>query len=831
MGDLIPLEIRDFDLILDMDWLSTHRAKGYPAYLAHVIDILREELKLENVPVVSEFPDVFPDELPRLLPDREFEFTIDLLLGTTSISIPPYRMAPTVLKELKVQLKELVDKGLIRPSMFPCGAPILFVKKKDGTLRLCIDYRQLNRMTIKNKYPLPRIDDLFDQLQGAIVFSKVDLRVFHPYLDKFVIVFIDDILVYSEDNDEHANHLRIVLQTLRERQLYAKFSKCEFWLQEVVFLGHVVSRSGIYVDSKKIKAILQWEQPKTVTKIHSFLRLAGYYQRFVQGFSLIPVPLTRLTHNGVKFEWDDVCENRFQELKNRLTSTPVLTLSVSGKGFVVYSDASKLGLGCVLMQDEKVIAYASRPLKKHEANYPTHDLELAVVVFVLKSGGITCMANVVADALSRKSSSSLAALQSCYFSALLEMKSLEVQLRNGEDGSLLASFIVRPSLLNQIKDIQRSDDELRKEIQKLIDEGVSEFRLREDNILMFRDRVCVPKGNQLRQAIMEEAHSSAYALHPESTKMYRTIRENYWWPGMKRDIAEFVAKCLVCQQVKAEHQRPVGTLQSLPVPEWKWEHTDGQSERTIQIMEDMLRACVMDFLGSWDRHLPLVEFAYNNSFQSSISMAPYEALYGKKCRTPLCWDEVGEKKLCSVELIELTNDKIKVIRERLKVAQDRQKSYADKRRKDLEFKIDDRVFLKVSPWKGVIRFAKRGKLNPRYIGPFRIIERIGPVAYRLELPPELDRIHNVFHVSMLKKYVPDPSHILEAPLIELHDDLKFEVQPVSILDRKDRVLRNKSISMVKVLWKSARMEEMTWEVEHQMRNQYPHLFVETGAKS
>ncbi|WRX10270.1 Reverse transcriptase domain - like 10 [Theobroma cacao] len=252
--------------------------KGYLAYLAHVNDISREEPKLENVPIVSEFPDVFLDKLPRLPPDREFEFTIDLLSGTAPISIPPYRMASIELKELKVQLKELVDKGFIRPSTSLWGAPILFVKKKNGTLRLCIDYRQLNKMTIKNKYPLPRIDDLFDQLHGATVFSKVDLRsgVFHHYLDKFVIVFIDDILVYSRDNDEHATHLRIVVQTLRERQLYAKFSKCEFWLQEVVFLGHVVSGARIYVDPKKIEAILQWEQPKTVTEIRSFLGLAGY---------------------------------------------------------------------------------------------------------------------------------------------------------------------------------------------------------------------------------------------------------------------------------------------------------------------------------------------------------------------------------------------------------------------------------------------------------------------------------------------------------------------------------------------------------------------------
>ncbi|WRX27657.1 Reverse transcriptase [Theobroma cacao] len=383
--------------------------KGYSAYLAHLIDISREEPKLENVPVVSDFSDVFLDELSRLSPDRELEFTIDLFSGTAPISIPPYRMVLAELKELKVQLKELVDKGFIRPSTSSCGALVLFAKKKDGTLRLCIDYRQLNKMTIKNKYPLPRIDDLFDQLQGATMFSKVDLRsgVFHLYLDKFAIVFIDDILVYSRDNYEHAAHLP---------------------------------------------------------------------------------PLTRLTRKGVKFVWDDVCENRFQELKNRLTSTPVLTLLVSGKGFVVYSDASKLGLGCVLMQDEKVIAYASRQLKKHDANYPTHDLELAAVVFALKIWrhyfyGEHCRiftdhkslkylltqkelnlrqrrwlelikdydlvidyhpgkANVVADALSRKSSSSLPALQSCYFPALLEMKSLGVQLRNGEDGSLLASFIV-----------------------------------------------------------------------------------------------------------------------------------------------------------------------------------------------------------------------------------------------------------------------------------------------------------------------------------------------------------------------------------------------------
>ena len=206
-----------------------------------------------------------------------------------------------------------------------------------------------------------------------------------------------------------------------------------------------------------------------------------------------------------------------------------------------------------------------------------------------------------------------------------------------------------------------------------------------------------------------------------------------------------------------------------------------------------------------------MEFASNNSYPASIGMAPYETLYGRKCRTPVCWDEVGERKLVGPEIVQMTCDKIKVIRDRLKIAQDRQKSYADNRRRDLEFEVGDMVFLRISPWKGVLRFGKRGKLSPRYIGPYRIVERIGEVAYRLELPSDLDRIHDVFHVSMLRKYIPDPSHVLTE-------------QPVQILDRREQVLRNKTIPLVKVLWRSHTVEEATWEHEEQMKRHYPHLF-------
>src|SRR3989442_11297372 len=291
--------------------------RGCEAYLAHVVDTREQSGRVEGIPVVREFPDVFPEELPGLPPDRGVEMTIEVVPGMAPISVTPYRMAPLELEELKKQLQELLDKGFIRPSVSPWGAPVLFVKKKDGTMRMCIDYRRMNQATVKNKYPLPRMDDLFDQLQGAKVFSKIDLRsgyhqlkiakedipktafrtryghyeflvmpfgltnapavfmalmnkIFQPYLDQFVIVFIDNILVYSENSELHEKHLRTFLQILRERRLYAKLSKCEFWLDHVMFLRHVISANGIEVDSKKIEAVHKWAPPQRITDIKVF---------------------------------------------------------------------------------------------------------------------------------------------------------------------------------------------------------------------------------------------------------------------------------------------------------------------------------------------------------------------------------------------------------------------------------------------------------------------------------------------------------------------------------------------------------------------------------
>ncbi|KAJ9556297.1 hypothetical protein OSB04_010911 [Centaurea solstitialis] len=575
-----------------------------------------------------------------------------------------------------------------------------------------------------------------------------------------------DILIYSRDKEEHVQHLRLILELLKAEKLYAKFSNCEFWIREVHFLGHVANKEGIHVDPAKIEAIKNWEAPKTPTEIRQFLALAGYYRRFIANFSKIAQPLTTLTHKDKKFVWGEKQEEAFQLLKHKLCNAPILALLEGTDNFVVYCDASHQGLGCVLMQKDKVIAYASRQQKIHEKNYTAHDLELGAVIKYHPG-----KANVVADALDRKER-------------------------------------VKPS---------------RARAMGMLVPTKKDFEVRSDGIRYFKDRVWTPKNDHLRTSIMDEAHQTKYSVHPGADKMYKGLKEHYWWLGMKKDIALYVSKCMTRARDKAEHQKPYGLLQQPEIPEWKWEQismdfvtklpktkkghdsiwvivdrltksahylpiredfsidrlaqlyvneivmrhgvpisiisdrdsrftlrfwqslqtamgtridlstsyhlqTDGQTERTIQTLEDMLRACVMEFGGSWDDHLPLVEFSYNNSYHTSIQRAPYEALYGRKCRSPLSWLEVGERQLTRPDIVQETTDMIKMIQEKLKAARDRQKSYADNRRKPLEFQVGDKVLLKVSPWKGLLRFGKKGKLSPRFIGPFEILDRIGPVA-------------------------------------------------------------------------------------------------------
>ncbi|GJU76534.1 reverse transcriptase domain-containing protein [Tanacetum coccineum] len=934
--NLIPLGHGSFDVIVGMDWLSQHKAvivchdkvveipvengKILRVHGERAVGITKalksakeEEPKLNDISVVREFEDVFPEDLSGLPPQRQVEFRIDLVPRATPIAKSPYRLAPSEMQELSGQLQELQDK-------------------------------ELNKLTVKNRYPLPRIDDLFDQLQGSRFFSKIDLqsgyhqlrvheddipkttfrtryghfkftvmpfgltnapavfmdlmnRVCKPYLDKFVIVFIDDILIYSKTKEDHEVHLGLVLELLRKEKLYAKFSKYP----------------------SKIEAVKNWRTPTTPSEIRSFLGLAGYYRQFIANFSKIAKPLTSLTQKNQKYVWGVEQEEAFQTLKNNLCDAPILTLPDGVEDFVVYCDASNQGLGCILMQRGKVIAYASRQLKTHEKNYTTHDLELGAVVFALKTWRHYLYGTKSFIYTDHKS-----------LQHIFDQKELNMRQRRWIElfSDYECEIRYHPGKANVVADVLSRKERLKprhvRAMAMTVQIGMREriqMEKKEGKSLYFMDRIWVPLIRDVRTIIMDEAHKTKYSVHPGADKMYYDLRDRYWWPGMKRDIATYVSKCLTCSKVKAEHQRPSGLLQQPEIPEWKWDNitmdfitklprsksrndmiwvivdrltksahflairedysterlakiyvdeivarhgvpvsiisdrdgrftsrcwqtmqkalgtrldmsttyhpqTDGQSEHTIQTLEDMLRACVTDFGGSWDVHLPLAEFSYNNSYHSSIKCAPFEALYGRKCRSPVLWAEIGESSLIGPELIQETTDKVVLIKEKLKAARDRQKSYADNRRKPLEFEVGDRVMLKVSPWKGVIRFGKKGKLAPRYVGPFEILERIGLVAYRLRLPEELSGVHDTFHVSNLKKCLADAS--LHVPLDEIKVDktLRFVEEPVEIMDREVKSLKRSKIALVKVRWNSKRGPEFTWEREDYMKSKYPQLFVD-----
>ncbi|KAF3647574.1 hypothetical protein FXO37_19869 [Capsicum annuum] len=475
--------------------------RGCLSYLAHIRDtsVVLPPF-LDFVRVFCKFMEVFPTNLHSMPSDRYINFIIDVESGTKPISISPYRMAPTKLKELKDQLQELLDKGFIRSSILPWGVPVLFVKRKDGSMRMCIDSRQLNKR-------------------------------------------------------------------LRDEKLYAKFTKCKFWLEFFSFLGHVVTKKGIMIDPTKVAVVRDWFRPTLPAEIQSFVGLARYYRCFIEDFSSIAAHLTKLTQKKIPFS----------------------------------------GL-----------------------------------------------------------------------------------------------MLVRSSLMEQIR-AHRFDDA-----------GLRSIR---DNVL----------DGEAKEASLDS------------------------------------------EEVKDTHMRPGGLLQRLSIPEWKWERITmdfvtsfprTSHKSTIQVLEDMLRVCLMDLGGQWKQYLDLAEFVYTNSYHSSIDMAPFEALYGRCCHSPVGWFDVSEVRPRGTDLLCESLDRVQIIQDRLRAAQRRQKCYADRRLCALRFGVGDHFFLRNSPMKGVMRFGKRGKLSPRYIGPFEILRTVGDVAYELALPPDLSVVHPDFHISMLRCYIPDESQVL-----------------------------------------------------------------------
>ncbi|GKA72960.1 putative reverse transcriptase domain-containing protein [Tanacetum coccineum] len=617
--DLIPFGHRSFDVIIGMNWLSNYKT-----------EIICNE-KVVRIPLpdgkVLRVVGERPEEKARLLmsakaSDKKQEeiVVIELILGATPVAKSPYRLAPSELEELSGQLKELQGKGFIRPSSSTWGAPVLFVKKKDGSFRVCIDYRELTRLTVKNRYPLPRIDDLFDQLQGSQFFSKIDLR-------------------------------------------------------------------------------------------------------FIENFSKIAKSLTILTQKKLFSDYD--YEIRYHPGKE----------------------------------------------------------------------------NVVADARSRKE----------------RVKPKRVRTMN---------MILQSSIKDMILTAQREAVDESAGLQKGLDEMIEQ---RSDGTLYYLDRIWVPLKGDVRTLMMDEAHTSKYSVHPGADKMYYDLRDRYWWPGMKKDIYEYVSKCLTCLKVKAEHQRPSGLLQQPNIPLWKWEgifmdfvtklpRTSSVHDTIWVIIDGLTKSAHFlpmreEYMMDRMARLYLNEIVARHGTRLDLSTVYHPQTDGQSDRTI----QTLEDMLRASKLVQETTKKISQIKDRLKAARDRQKSYADKRRKPLEFSVGHYVLLKVSLWKGVLCFGNKGKLAPRFVGPFEIVKKVGPVAYRLDLHEELNGVHDTFYVSNLKKCLAYP--ILQVPLDEIQVDAKlnFVEEPVEILEREFRKLKRSRIAIIKVQWNSKRSPKFAWECEDQMK--------------
>nr|GEV78129.1 reverse transcriptase domain-containing protein [Tanacetum cinerariifolium] len=655
---LMPIKLGSFDVVIGMEWLSKYHARIiYDEKVVHIpisgetliIRGDRNEKLLEDIPVVREFLEVFPEDLSGLPPVRQVEFQIDLIPGAVPVARAPYRLAPLEMQELSNQLQELADRGFIRLSTSPWGAHVLFVKKKDGSFRMCIDYRELNKLTINNRYPLPRIDDLFDQLQGSSVYSKINLR--------------------------------------------SGYHQLRVWDEDI---------------------------PKT-----DFRTRYEHYEFQVMPFGLTNAPVV------------------FMDLMNHY--------------------------------DCEILYHPGKE-------------------------------NVVANALSKKE----------------RIKPLIVR------ELVMTLHLKLPSQILEAQNKVMKEKNIRDENLRVMDKA---FEVRPDGIRCIKNQSWLPFFGNLRDLIMHESHKSKYSIHPGFEKMYQDLKKLYWWPNMKAIIAKYVGKCLTCSRVKAECQKPSGLLTQPKIPTWKWERLTmdfilavnveslgysirheydissrdrRQSERTIQTLKYMLRACVIDFGKGCEIHLPLVEFSYNNSYHASIKAAPIEALYGRKCRSPVCWAKVRDVQLTRPKIIHETTEKIVQIRQRLQATRGWQRSYANLRRKPLEFQVGDRVMLKVLPWKGVSRFVKREKLNPKYVRPFKILNRIGPVAYKLEFPKELKNVHNTLHVSNLKKCLSDESLVILMKELWLDDKLNFVEEPIEIINQEVKQLRQSRIPIVKVRWNSKR---------------------------
>ncbi|KAE8689123.1 hypothetical protein F3Y22_tig00110943pilonHSYRG00133 [Hibiscus syriacus] len=728
--------------------------KEEPTFVASLVGIkptMTEEVPTEVGQVLVEFRDVMPTELAKHLPPkREVEYKIELVEN------------------------DLLDAGYIRPSKSPSGAPVLFQRKHDGSLRMCIDYRALNKLTVKNKYSIPLIADLFDQLGGAssyeflvmpfsltnapVTFCTLMNKVLQPFLDHFVVVYLDDIIVYSKTLEEHIEHFRRVFQVLRENDLYVKEEKCSFAQKEVPFLGHIVGGGKLQMDKDKIQAIDEWKPPTKVTELRAFLGLANYYRQFVKGYSKIATPLTELLKKDKAWEWDTKCQDAFEKLKEAMVNEPVLVFPDYTKPFVVYTDASDVAIGGVLMQE-------GHP-KKLSPKQACWQEFLAEFDFSLeyKPGKVNC----VADGLRRR----------------------------------YAIETVEGTLLERIKEGLPHDFVAERIIDGAKEGRTREFWLEGDLLYHRGHRLFVPRYGKLRKELMKECHDSKWVGHPGVDRTLALLSKQYYWPHIAEDVQAYVKTCLVCQQDKIEAKKPAGLLQPLPIPERPWESismdfiiglpkTDGLSSIMV----------VVDRFSKYATFIPASKVC--PAVEATRLFLKHVVKYWGMLKTIISDRDTRFTGRFWTELFKLMGSSLN-----FSTAVHPQ---TDGQTEDVNFEFGDLVLAKLA---NVLRHVDVHKgLVRRYEGPFRIVKRVGTMAYKLELPRTI-RAYPVIHVSLLKPYhqdTEDPdrgkSHRAPVGVAVSYDKEIQDIQAERVIRRPGHHPRHEYF----VLWEEQPKCEGSWK--------------------
>nr|AAL82656.1 retrotransposon protein, putative, unclassified [Oryza sativa Japonica Group]AAM18147.1 Putative gag-pol polyprotein [Oryza sativa Japonica Group] len=966
-GEEFATDVYDFTVLTMSFWhrVTLHGLPGHqrPRALACAPAALLDSL-------LEEFADVFtePTGLP---PARDRSHRIQLLPGTAPVAVRPYRYPVRHKDELERQCRVMEENGLIHRSTSAFSSPVLLVKKADGSWRFCVNYRALNERTVKDKYPIPVVDELLDELHGAAIFSKLDLRsgyhqvrmhpddidktafrthdglyeflvipfgltnalatfqslmndVLRPFLRRFVLVFFDDILVYSPTWTSHLQHLRTVFTALWAAQLFVKHTKCSFGDPSVAYLGHIISQHGFAMDAAKIQAVAEWPRPRSPKELRGFLGLASYYRKFIQDFGSVAAPLTQLLRKD-SFAWAPATDDAFQRLKLALTTTPVLSLPDFNRPFVVECDASGTGFGAVLHQGEDPIAYFSRPIATRHHALAAYERELISLVQAVRHWrpylwGRQFIVKTDHYSLKFLLDQRLSTIPQHHWVSKLLGFDFVVEYKPGKQNAAAdalscraapdsQAFVLSTPTFDLLKDIRTAGD-TDPALQALRDEINSGTRTTPwaviDGLVTYKRRIYIPPGSPWVSVVVAAAHDDG---HEGIQKTLHRLRRDFHTPDDRRVVHDHIQGCLTCQRNKTDHLHPAGLLLPLPVPSAIWSdvamdfveglprvggksviltvvdrfskyahlialahsytaetvaraffvdivrlhgvpesivsdrdpvftsafwtalftatctklhrstafhpQSDGQSKAVNKAIAMCLRCMTGDRSRQWLRWLPWAEYIYNTSFHAALRDTPFKLVYGRDPPSIRAYDASELRVAAVAQSIEERDAFLADVRLRLEQAQQYAKRYYDQKHREVSFEVGAWVWLRVRHRvPASLPEAVKGKLRPRFYGPYRVVAVINEVAYRLALPPGT-RLHDVFHVGLLKPFVGvSPSAPLALPPIQ-----HGAAQPVPRQVLRARLARG--VRQLLVQWEGLPASATSWEDLDDFRNRYP----------